>query len=435
MPDIAYGWSKRTTFCQSMVSGIVVVFIINTTAFLLLTRDFKMVMKTKTNYNIYFSAREFSGIGDALQDIAIIAIIATLTNATWVSGLIVMLNALIRIMCSIHVIKIKYFGNIAERLRKLNFGYAGITLLFYILLRLISRNQVIAISVMIYETICSLIYTFYKIYQDVVIKEVSTSNEEIARLYTADQIVKIASSFIASILLAFISYEGFLLVNAASFILSGWLISRLKLYIEHSNVTDQNVPKHTLICNIKGFCNQYPEVFRFIMLSALLSFFVASYSVLYQHVMKEYAIKSEWIGIINGMYYAISIIFSYLAGFIKMKHIKWALLLVFAFGASIAVLCALQIKYSVFALLLVLYPLIGSGYNTLSQIYFQRNTLQSDIPMLKGIYNITCGISIFLSGVLAPLLMVRASLFYIIVLLIFDISVVFVIRDKKIKSF
>lgn len=58
----------------------------------------------------------------------------------------------------------------------------------------------------------------------------------------------------------------------------------------------------------------------------------------------------------------------------------------------------------------IVYSIIGGGYNSFCQILFQNCVNTYDIPTLKGIYNILCGISIMLSGYISPMLLTKISL-------------------------
>lgn len=97
-----------------------------------------------------------------------------------------------------------------------------------------------------------------------------------------------------------------------------------------------------------------------------------------QKAIKIFEIDIKYIGILNGIYYVVSILLSY-----------------------------------------------GAGYNTVVQIYFQNETCRDDIPVLKGIYNIVCGISILLSGFLTPLLVADINVFFVAMSLLFIFSIIY----------
>ena len=130
----------------------------------------------KKNYNLFYSSRVISGIGDALQDIAVITIISLFNNSAFISGFVVALNALVRVLCSLFAINNTCVKDCKRVLIYLNYLYAFITSLFYVLLIFDTSPLVLKISVVSYETICSLIYTFYKIYQDMIVKEVADNS-------------------------------------------------------------------------------------------------------------------------------------------------------------------------------------------------------------------------------------------------------------------
>ena len=260
------------------------------------------------NYKTYYCSRAISGIGDALQDIAVITIIAFLSNSTLVSGMIVSLNAIVRILCSFYAIRDNDHHDCKSTLTYFNYLYAFITILFYILLSCSPTQMFLKISVIIYETICSFIYTFYKIYQDLIVKEVAASNEKIARLYATDNVVKVSTSFISTALLLLMSYKVFLIINAVSFIISGHLVSKLELDFSEKKSRVRKYKGFQIANNTRTFLKQYPIVFKIIVLSALLTFFFASYSILFQKVVQMYDINVKHIGLMTAIYHISSIL-------------------------------------------------------------------------------------------------------------------------------
>lgn len=379
----------------------------------------------KKDYNLYYSSRIISGIGDALQDIAVITIIALFTNSAAISGLVVASNALVRIICSLFAISNTYVKDCKRVLTYLNYLYAFITGLFYVFLIFDTPLLVLKISVVSYETICSLIYTFYKIYQDMIVKEVSDNNEKIARLYATDNVIKVSTSLISTILLIIMSYKGFLVINAISFLISGVIVSKLKVDMSMNKTQLKKSGHFKVINNIKGFYEKYLSVFKILILSSILSFFFASYAVLLQKAIQIFEIDIKYIGILNGIYYVASILLSYGAGYIDVKNIKKVSLPVLGTGLLCSVFCLSNDKWIIVAFILIVYPMIGAGYNTIVQIYFQNETCRDDIPVLKGIYNIVCGISILLSGFLTPLLAADINVFFAAMSLLFIFSIIY----------
>jgi len=384
------------------------------------------------DYNIYYFSRAISGIGDALQDIAVITIIAFLTNSAFLSGIIVILNAAVRIICSFFAIKKKSIKNSKLLLVHLNYLYAFVTIVFYILIILKPTILMIKICVITYETLCSLIYTFYKIYQDVIVKEVADTNEKIARLFSTDNIVKIATSFISTVLLLKMSYKEFLLINAISFIISAYLISKLRLDFKGDESQIKKDVGNKIFHNISTFSKQYPSIFKLIILNTILSFFFASYSILFQRIIEIYGIDFKYIGVLNAVYYIISILMSYLSGFLKNENLRQITTIILSIAIIISFLCILNNIFIILLFLLFVYPLIGAGYNTMVQIYFQNKISRDDIPILKGIYNILCGLAILASGILSPILSRKINIFYFSMGILFVISLLYIeYRNKK----
>lgn len=387
------------------------------------------------NYHLYYTGRAISGIGDALQDIAVITIIALLTNSVFVSGLVVALNSLARILCSFFAIKNKYVKDCKKILTYLNYLYALITGIFYVILILTSSRAVLTVVVVSYETICSMIYTFYKIYQEMIVKEVSDSNEKISRLYATDNMIKVVVSFLSTFLLLLMSYKEFLVINAISFILSGMIVSRLN--VDLSSVQTElksDEPSHHVKENITDFYKKYESVFRIVILSAILSFFFASYNVMFQKVIRTFEIDIKYIGFFNAVYCILSIVLSYAAGYIDAKKIKKISFAVLWIGLIFSILSLSNHKWILLGYLLFLFPMVGAGYNTVAQIYFQNNTQRDDIPMLKSIYNILCGISILLSGIVTPFLLLHFSVFFAAMMLLFALSMLFLYLPKRAQN-
>ena len=144
-----------------------------------------------------------------------------------------------------------------------------------------------------------------------------------------------------------------------------------------------------------------------------------------QKAIQIFEIDIKYIGILNGIYYVASILLSYGAGYIDVKNIKKVSLPVLGTGLLCSVFCLSNDKWIIVAFILIVYPMIGAGYNTIVQIYFQNETCRDDIPVLKGIYNIVCGISILLSGFLTPLLAADINVFFAAMSLLFIFSIIY----------
>lgn len=384
------------------------------------------------NYKLYYSSRTISSIGDALQEIAIIALIASLIESVTVSGIIVTLNAIVRIISSLFVIKNKSVTRPQTMLTTLNYLYTIITAIFYLITILTNSSKALVVWIVLYETVCSLIYTFYRIYQDTILKEVANSNEEIAKLFTTDNIIKISTSLLSTVLLLFMSYKAFLILNALSFLIAGYLISKLEINIilDNDKVVADDVNKK-VIGNIYLFYSKYINSFRLIIVSALLSFFFSSYTIFFQKVLNLFNLKIEYVGFFNSIYYLLSIILSYVAGFVNIEKIKKNTLLILFIGFSFSLFALINSKAIVISYALILYPIVGSGYNTIVQIYFQNNINRDDIPVLKGIYNIFCGTSIFLSGIVTPNIVQNINIFFCTMAILFAVLFLYVVNKLK----
>jgi hypothetical protein len=384
---------------------------------------------TNKNYKLYYYSRAISGAGDALQEIAIIAIIASLTESVTISGIIVTLNAIVCIMCSLFVIKHASVARPQRILTSLNYIYAVITSIFYLITMSNNSSKIFVVCVVLYETICSLIYTFYKIYKDTILKEVTDSNEKIARLFATDNVIKIATSLISTALLLFMSYKAFLILNALSFVIAGYLISKLKVNIvlNEDKVISNNLNRK-LVENIRSFYFKYINSFRLVIISAILSFFFASYKIVFQKTLIIFNLKIEYVGILNSVYYLVSIILSYIAGFLNIENIKKNTLITLFVGFSLSLFALTNLEFIVISYILILYPIVGAGYNTIVQIYFQNNINRDDIPVLKGIYNIICGASIFLSGIVTPNIVQNINIFFFIMATLFALLFLYVFK-------
>lgn len=358
------------------------------------------------NYKIYFTSRTINDIGDALQEIAIIYIMAIYTQSAKIAGIIVSLNALVRIVCFFFAIKAKSDSNVKILLRNMDLIYGCITIVFFLVYKIYGRNMNYWILI-IYEVICSYIYTYYKIYQDVIIKDICSSNKQIARLFTLDNIISVLVSLISSILIIVLKIEVFLLLNALSFFVSSIIISSLD--IDEKLIKDKNI-QTGIAKRLVAFKYNYPFVFRIIVTSCILSFFYATYSVVFQKALKIFSISTKHIGILTGVYDIFVIILSYIVGFFSIKDTK-KIIYIFLTLLFIGLLIAPAFEGIVFIVIItIVYSIIGGGYNSFCQILFQNCVNTYDIPTLKGIYNILCGISIMLSGYISPMLLTKISL-------------------------
>lgn len=384
----------------------------------------------RDNYKIYFSSRVINDIGDTLQEIAFITIIAYYTQSTLIAGITVSLNALVRIICSLFAIKIMS-NNIKKFLRNLDLLYGALTLVFFAIFKIysLSMNYWFLIG---YETLCSLIYTYYRIYQDVIVKDVCRTNEQIARLFTTDNVISVAVSLASSLLILSFKVDVFLLLNALSFFISAAIVNSMNIMAD--TVRKKEAAKG-LFSRIKEIKSGYPFVFSIIIVSCMVSFFYSTYNVVFQAALKDFSVKSQYIGALTGIYNIFVIFLSYIVGFLKVEHMK-KIVLLFLTSLIAGLLISSSASGIAFIIIISLvYSIIGGGYNTFCQIIFQNNVKRDDIPTMKGIYNIFCGISIMLSGYVAPKLLNRLTLnlFCITMSIIVAISAIYIsfTRDEE----
>lgn len=139
-------------------------------------------------------------------------------------------------------------------------------------------------------------------------------------------------------------------------------------------------------------------------------FFYATYNVVFQNALKIFSISANSIGILTGVYDVFVIILSYIVGFLRIKDTK-KVICIFLLLVLIGLLITPFFQGVVFIVIItIVYSVIGGGYNSFCQIIFQNYVNAYDIPTLKGIYNIFCGISIMVSGYASPLLLRKVSL-------------------------
>ena len=124
----------------------------------------------------------------------------------------------------------------------------------------------------------------------------------------------------------------------------------------------------------------------------------------------------------------VSIILSYIAGFLNIENIKKNTLITLFVGFSLSLFALTNLEFIVISYILILYPIVGAGYNTIVQIYFQNNINRDDIPVLKGIYNIICGASIFLSGIVTPNIVQNINIFFFIMATLFALLFLYVFK-------
>lgn len=204
--------------------------------------------------------------------------------------------------------------------------------------------------------ICSYIYTYYKIYQDVIIKDICSSNKQIARLFTLDNIISVLVSLISSILIIVLKIEVFLLLNALSFLVSSIIISSLD--IDEKLIKDKNI-QTGIAKKLVAFKYNYPFVSRIIVTSCILSFFYATYSVVFQKALKIFSISTKHIGILTGVYDIFVIILSYIVGFFSIKDTK-KIIYIFLTLLFIGLLMAPAFEGIVFIVIItIIYSVIG----------------------------------------------------------------------------
>jgi hypothetical protein len=390
------------------------------------------VKKVNRNYKLYFGSRIVSNVGDSFQEIAMIAMIACYLNSTYIAGLIVMFNAAIRVICSIFAINIVFHKKTKDVLAGLNILYGVITLLFFLAFHM--SDSVPSFVLITYETLCSLIYTFYKIYQDVVIKEVCRKNEQIARLMTTDNIVSVMVSLVSTGLLLVLDIGSFLLLNSFSFFIAAFLIKMLK--IEQDEVAVGKMSK-CILKNITSFQKNYPYVYKILIVSSIISFFYASYNIVFQAALKYYAIKAEYIGVLTCLFYVFTIVLSYIAGFFKIKKREKVINIFLCIGVLGVIVSSFLSGIKYLLCIIVIYSIFGGGYNTFCQIIFQNEVEKKDIPKLKGIYNLFCGMTIMFSGFISPIMLkgLYIKLFEGIMMLLLILCIVVLnVRAPKYKG-
>lgn len=353
----------------------------------------------KRNYKRYFWGRMISSTGDALQEIAILMIIAVYADSVAISGMIVTINALIRILSSAAVIQIRFRRNVKNTLVSLNCIYGLITLIFYMFYKL-NDNMPYPIIVS-YEALCSLIYTFYKIYQDMLMKTVCKSNENVSRLIAADNLINVVISFVGTALLIVCSVDVFLLFNAVSFFASAGFVSGVN--VENDFISQINVrKKQNIIKRIILFRKIYPLVTSVIIISGGISFFYASYNLVVLAAIKGFSINKIYIGLFRGVFYISSIVLSYMAGYLDTAYIKRYIRLCLLIGVIGLGATPFLSGVGFLGVISVVYAVFGGGFNTLCQIFFQNMVHQGDIPLLKGLYNLICGGAIMIAGFVLP---------------------------------
>ena len=389
------------------------------------------------NYNIYYMSRLISNVGDSLQEVAII-IIASYINSIEIVGIIIGFTALIKILCSIIVLVNPNKYNSKSLLIFLNILYGIITLFFY--LYFILSNEVSFWIVIIYELFCSLIYTFYKIYQDVLIKEVCSDNKKIAGLFTMDNIVNILTILLGSTMILYINSNLFLLLNAISFFISAGLVKLLKIefkdILPKVKVLKENQFISTFFLRIKKFKNKNKKVYIIILFMAIISFSYATFSMFLQYSLKKFEIKNVYIGYITGIYYLSTVVFSYIVGYIKSRNIIKYISLFIKF-IILGFISLLIVKNKIFIVIIpLIYSIYGGGINTLCQVFFQNNLSKKEISIMKGIYNILCGISIILSSIINPYIISKIDInFFILTMILINIASIFLLRRSEKNDF
>lgn len=387
------------------------------------------VLFMKKVYRMYLLSRSINDIGDTLQDIAVLSMIAFYAQSTLISGIIVSLNALVRILCSFTAIQVRIRADMKRVLRDLDILYGVLTLFFFLVFKR-SAGDMSCWIIVAYETLCSLIYTYYRIYQDVIMKDVCRTNEQIARLFTMDNIISVSVSMISGVMIVLLQIEGFLLLNALSFFVSASIVDKLDISSEHNR---PNEVASGLGERIRSFRTAYPFVFSVLIVSSLLSFFYATYDIVFQAALRTFAIDARYIGILKGIDHFFVILSTYIAGFLRVERIKGVVTTFLACTVLGLILSASADGLCFIMIITLTYSVIGGGYNSFCQIIFQARLAREDIPTMKGIYNILCGTSIMLSGAVAPILLEKIPLgMFCLVMAVFIIGamVYFYISQK-----
>lgn len=97
----------------------------------------------------------------------------------------------------------------------------------------------------------------------------------------------------------------------------------------------------------------------------------------------------------------------------------------------------LIVKNKIFIVIIpLIYSIYGGGINTLCQVFFQNNLSKKEISIMKGIYNILCGISIILSSIINPYIISKIDInFFILTMILINIASIFLLRRSEKNDF
>ena len=358
-------------------------------------------LEVKTNYLKFFASRLTSVCGDSLQEVAIVILIASYTNSVFIAGCITALNALVRILGSMFAIRLTVSLSPKRMLIRLNLLYFLLTFIFYALLQ--TNHELHYVVVIAYETLCSLVYTYYKMYVDTMTKLVCVNNAQISRLMACDNLVGIGTTLVSSILLMYFDVSFFLVFNALSFLLAAFLIRSIHVDTAVKTQDLCSANRH-IVPIIRSFVRENREVFQMIVIMAELWLFYSAFNILLQQGIDEFDLHSEVSGVLMGLFNLVSLIFTFLVGYIQtqkiLQRVTVLLLLCSLVGLGLNILDGKAYMFGVIGI----YGCLNGGIMTLMVIYIQNSLALTKMITYKSIYNVLCGSAIFLTGIVTPMI-------------------------------
>lgn len=235
-----------------------------------------------------------------------------------------------------------------------------------------------------YETLCSLVYTYYKMYVDTMTKLVCVNNAQISRLMACDNLVGIGTTLVSSILLMYFDVSFFLVFNALSFLLAAFLIRSIHVDTAVKNQALCSANRH-IVPIIRSFVRENREVFQMIVIMAELSLFYSAFNILLQQGMNEFDLHSEFSGVLMGLFNLVSLIFTFLVGYIQTKKILQRVTVLLLFCSLVGLgLNVLDGKGYMFGVIGI-YGCLNGGIMTLMVIYIQNSLALTEMITYKSI--------------------------------------------------
>lgn len=379
------------------------------------------------NFNNYYFGRNISNIGDIFHDVALTIIVSSYTNSIFISGVLVSINAIVRVLSSLFLIKIIDKLNPKKSMIKLDMLYGFFVLILFLLI-VFKFNY---FYLFIFEIIFSFIFSIYKIVREKILKSIlpsSNKSKYMSFIYTSENTLSVLVPIISVLLLKFISLRYFILINSISFFVSAYYTTRIVIDMgNRGKVKNENTNY-----DFKYITQIYPYLILIFIIAAVITFISSTSKIIILQFIKEFNFDSKKVGVLQSIFAVGCILGSFIPGMFKDNSIIKNLKKFIFICIAIFIPYILYQSFYTFVIVDFCYGLIFTAINVFLQVYYQSTIKEEHFGFIRSIHTIVVGaiipLSMFISGYLLNLWTLKI-LFLIFSVIILSLLVVFYILE------